>query len=148
MCCDANCFSFSSEGKKVVITNQTPSDVHVKITNMFRSFDRQLIKRGKDAEFPFHPQNFLLFEEYFWLKIWYGDLYAKFIGYGGKRGKQSYSYKVRKDGIYGKVLGSAEHSQLIKTWENSSSKSGTNKALSSKSKPESGISSKQLQVGT
>lgn len=115
---------------------------------MFRSFDKQTIKRGKDAEFPFHPQNFLVFEEYFWLKVWSGKNYAKLIAYGGKRGKQSYSYKIRKDGIYGKVLGSAEHSRLIKTWDNAD-KSPLTTATSCKSDQQSGLTkNRQSRIGT
>lgn len=103
--------------------NHTSADVTVRITNFFRSFEKQVIKRGKEVMCPFHPHRLFGIEEYFWLKVWYQNNFVKILAYGGKRGNQSYIYKIRKDGIYGKPVGSTDSkSVLIQKWDQTGDK--------------------------
>ena len=83
---------------------------------MFRKFDDNTIKSGKELNFVFNPFKSWIWDEYFWLKIWYKNYYLKIIAFGKERGFNNFIYKIRKDGISFKSIGSTEPSKIIAKW--------------------------------
>uniref|UniRef100_T1L2F9 Uncharacterized protein n=1 Tax=Tetranychus urticae TaxID=32264 RepID=T1L2F9_TETUR len=103
--------------KKIVVANQTSTDVQIRITNPFRAFGIETVKMGKEMNFNFTPFHSCVWEEYFWLKVWYNGKYLKIPAYGKGRGYDDFIYKIRREGIWGKPIGSTETSRLLVKWQ-------------------------------